>query len=160
MPQTVRVFSESEWKEITIATESELLEFANSVRRVGGADILEALLPSIPSDSLHCLIANALNFSCVVRGVHPRRYYESGCPQWAMIPHQQTNGLSKNDLAQEIADALGLETIWNTHDSQEPATHLQDFFELQVILPETIGNAALAFDQRVAFQDFIPGCQR
>jgi hypothetical protein len=52
---------------IEFATEAELLEFANKIREAGGANPLDALMPSTPSDSKACLIAQALNFSCVVR---------------------------------------------------------------------------------------------
>lgn len=49
------------------ASLDEVLEFANTMRRAGGANVLEALLPSEPGNSQECLIANALNFGCKIK---------------------------------------------------------------------------------------------
>lgn len=67
---------------ITYATEEEVIEFANKIRKAGGANILDTLMPSQVSNTRHCLIANALNFSCRVITVYK---LEGGQFKWNMI---------------------------------------------------------------------------
>jgi hypothetical protein len=54
--------------EVEHATAEEIIEFVNKARAAGGADVLDALLPSHKGNAYNCLIANALNFSCAVDG--------------------------------------------------------------------------------------------
>lgn len=117
-------------EQVPVATEAELLEFVNRARAAGGANVLEALLPSVPSDPEFCLIANGLNFGCRVDSVND---------DWAMILPRMPL-----ERAQAIADALGCELD-------------TDSVEWEIRLPEHIGNAAEAFDRGVAFQEFAGG---
>lgn len=126
-----------------VATEEELLEFANAIRAAGGADVLEALLPSVPKRAGQCLIANALNFSCEVRGLGSgsTTTFDDGVSyRWGMfLPHNITSAQ---------LDALdGLEI-----DGVELRKCLDDTFYLT--LPKHVGNAAEAFDTGVAFTQY------
>lgn len=115
-----------------VATEEELLEFANAIRAAGGADVLEALLPSVPKRAGQCLIANALNFSCEVRGLGSETTtFDDGVSyRWGMfLPHNITS-------AQLV----------------ELRKCLDDTFYLT--LPKHVGNAAEAFDTGVAFTQY------
>lgn len=119
---------------VEVATEAELLEFANKVRAAGGANILDALLPSEPSDPRACLIANALNFSCEVRsiGSWPDGVRET---YWGMyFPYNMSNA----DRSR-ISEATGCPI---------------DNFYAALKLPRHIGNAAAAFDAGVAFNNY------
>lgn len=139
MPRAIRfadnssLFGEATLQDHEVATEEELLEFVNKGRAAGGANVLEALLPSRPKNPSSCLIANALNFGCTVNG--------SGA-QWFMhLPKM------KLDRAQKIADALGCPLHGNYDDEDE------GFYGIE--LPIHITNAAKAFDAGVAFQNFV-----
>jgi hypothetical protein len=55
-----------ERQDVPVATEEELLDFANRWRAAGSAEALPALVPSDPVNTESCLIANALNFDCAV----------------------------------------------------------------------------------------------
>lgn len=132
----------SEKQLVPVATEAELLEFANKVRKAGGAEVIPALLPSLPCDPVACLIANALNFGCEVDGtsVLPA---EHGGGLWMM---QFLGGTHKECLTRRnaVAKALNLE-LYGDDEADWPA----------VLLPEHIGNAALAFDQYRAFERYM-----
>lgn len=105
-----------------VATEEELLAFANKIREAGGADIIPALFPSRKGDSTSCLIATALNFSC--------RVDSDGYEEWFM----ECNSV----IAQKIEEAMDLEVRYEGNTAY-------------VMLPEHIGNAAEAFDEGLAF---------
>ena len=134
---------------VPVATEDELLEFCNSVRQAGGAEVLEALLPSTPGVPSECLIARGLNFDCTVGNtVYGMAWNGTGLRDgffipgtdscfWVMTVHY---GNSEDSMAkaQEVANALGLTQFAN-----------------EIALPEHIGNAAEAFDQRVAFTEYL-----
>ncbi len=129
--------------EFPVATEEELLEFVNKARAAGGANILEALLPSTPSLASACLIANGLNFGCNVAampGTSSLQGKDGYRFVWAMhLPYNISP-----DQAEEIAKALGCEL------------HGDDNGDLFIgPLPPHIGNAADAFDERLAFTEFI-----
>lgn len=133
---------------ISVATEEELLEFVNRGRAVGGANILEALLPSKPGETQSCLIANALNFGCEVYGA-PDDVKGFSSVTWAM--YLPENMEEKDALA--IARALDCEYMAPRHDATEHEGHKQC-----IILPEHIGNAAAAFDEGAAFREYrAPG---
>lgn len=117
----------------SVATEEELLEFANKVREAGGGDIIPALLPSYLGDADACLIARALNFQCSVDGI-----YDSE-EDWAMDVHDV-------ELAIELdARIPELELLLDKYGNRTP----------RLKLPEHIGNAAAAFDTKTAFTEFI-----
>lgn len=111
------------------ATEDELLDFANKVREAGGADPIEALMPSKPKYARQCLIANALNFSCVVDSLAGGLL---GKPRvWAMFLPEDLSDEQKR----RIADAVG--------------SPIEDSYKGPCVrLPEHIGNAAAAFDEK------------
>lgn len=124
--------------EISVATETELLDFVNRARRAGGANILGALLPSQPQEPESCLIANGLNFGCVVDGADfddPA----TGEPRWNMTFPDNID----REVAQSVADALGCELL-NYMDGARC-----------LVLPREIGHAAGAFDARIAFQNYV-----
>lgn len=135
---------------LKIATEEELLEFANSVRMAGGADIIGALLPSTPRAPGSCLIANALNFSCEVNtSGSVEDTFASGAYHWYMfLPANMTT-----KRAHEIADLVPGVRVRRVHKSGE--RDLPAYLALS--LPEHIGNAALAFDEGTAFDNYRIG---
>lgn len=126
---------------VDVATEAELLAFANDVRQAGGAAPLAALLPGVQAQPNACLITNALNFSSTVslfvrggwayHGSSPSETWPSGAWKWVM---------TLVDLATiaKISEACGLEIA----DGRAGAG---------LLLPEPIGNAARAFDLGLAF---------
>lgn len=152
MPREVRIHGTSR----SVATETELLNFANKVRKAGGADVLDALLPSKMSEPTQCLIARALNFHCYVTPWAPvddrnKDEWSSGAGKWVMIP-QRGNAADCEQLARELASALKLRlvrTISEDEDGQKGDT------VYSLMLPEHIGNAASAFDAGAAFRNYV-----
>jgi hypothetical protein len=123
------------------ATLQETLDFANKVREAGGADALDALMPSSPQEPGACLIANALNFSCEISGAADDRVIGAadswGKDRWAM----HLEGAKAIEQAHKIADALSLK-VKVVHD---------DLFYAQrnrakILLPVEIGQVAQDFD--------------
>lgn len=129
-----------------VATKEELLEFANTVRTAGGAEVLEALLPSRPNNAQRCLIANALNFSCAVApcgGDHDATV-ERFRDQWEMsFPENM-----ERERIEKIGEAVGCKII-------ETVGVLSGTTTCTMILPPHIGFAADAFDAGAAFQDLV-----
>lgn len=115
-------------KPIKYATEEETLKFVNDFREAGGANLLEGLMPSIVSNPEFCLLAKGLNFGGTVA---PEASYDSNSGEYALW------GITiyDADLAQEIADTLGLQANINS---------LMDYGV--IFLPRLIGNVAAAFD--------------
>jgi hypothetical protein len=130
------------WHEVDVATSEELIEFVNRGRQAGGADVLDALLPSRPLQPHACLIANALNFGCEVACQYDMKKghilrWPSGAWIWRMtLPFNTPR--AKTML---VAEAMDLPVVEDYH----------------LGLPEHIGNAARAFDLQLAFQEFIDG---
>lgn len=137
-----------------VATEEELLAFANSIRQAGGAGVLDALLPSVQGNQHKCLIANALNFGCEVVPAWDalditmdEGKFKSGASKWIMrlpdnLTQAQRDGLNK---------VKGVNLRHFHEDSLYPSVNDEDFYYLT--LPEPIGNAADAFDEGAAFQE-------
>lgn len=130
-----------------VATEEELLEFANKLREAGQADVLEALIPSKPEDPTMCLLAQALNFSClvnvtdeVVKAADPSNP-EGFRYTWRMVLPPGTSF----EVAERLSKAVGVPL---TND------YLLGAYALAP-LPAHIGNAADAFDLGLAFSDFV-----
>lgn len=124
---------------VPVATEEELLEFANKLREIGGAPVLPALLPSIPTKSDACLIATSLNFNCKIDA--------SGyvlAEGWAMTV---ADDVFDEEQIAAITDLMGV----------EPDEDEDDEGGLAWLLPEHIGNAADAFDRGVAFTEYRQG---
>lgn len=136
-----------------VATEQELLDFANKIRKAGGADILDALLPSIPTDPESCLIARALNFRS---SVGPARfgYFKDGSDLWVMWP-QQGDTTASNALARKLAKKLRMRVHVQTGDPCPLSVedHASEIVGLR--LPKHIGNAAWAFDGDLAFEGLV-----
>lgn len=138
-----------------IATEAELLAFANKVREAGGADVLNALLPSRPGRATKCLIARALNFECSVFGWTPvddrnNTEWASGDSKWIMLPHRGSPEQC-DELARELSKKLKLRLVRN----EASPTRRDQGWDYALLLPKHIGNAAAAFDSRVAFTHLI-----
>jgi hypothetical protein len=126
------------------ATEEELLEFANAVRKAGGADPLNALLPSFRKDRRDCLIATALNFGCsvdaeVLYGME-NPTWPSGACKWHMRLHGPFD--LQREKVEQIAASTDAEVFVVDYDNDDESK------QYYLILPEHIGNAAYAFDQR------------
>lgn len=117
------------------ATRPVLLAFANKVREAGGGTPLAALMPAVPANPQQCLIARSLNFSCAVRpesiAHHLCETFPSGAVRWVM-------DIDSEAKAFEIAKKAGLDLRYNKKSKR-----------FVLLLPEEIGNAALAFDYRV-----------
>lgn len=109
---------------IRFAGKDEVLAYANRIREAGGANALDALLPSDPNQSSSCLIARALNFSCQV---YPEgSLYIDGSRHWVMeLPDAETT--------RRVAKAMKARVV--RLDGR-----------LVMRLPKRIGNAAAAFD--------------
>lgn len=136
----------------SVATEKELLNFANKVRVAGGADILDALLPSKPGESEECLIARALNFKCTVGGWAPVRdgvktRWPDKSLKWIMIPHRGSPEQC-DELARDLAKQLKLRLVRTEDEMRERG------YSYALLLPKIIGNAASAFDDGTAFTNF------
>lgn len=120
---------------VPVATPEEILAFANRVRAAGGAEVIEDLMPAVPTDARQCLIARNLNFDSAISsgvafsGIMPT--FPDGSWRWMMrlnMPFEQ---------AAKIADVVEGGILFR------PWSH-SDILYLS--LPETIGNAARAFD--------------
>lgn len=105
------------------ATLEETLEFANAVRKAGGGTPIDALIPSIPTNSEACLIARNLNFNSRVDACDEADL--SG--RWFMAFEDAT-------VRDDVAKALNL------------ACYGDDFSLFGVLLPPEIGAVALAYD--------------
>lgn len=108
------------------ASENEVLEFANAVRKAGGGNVISALLPAHPGQTDSCLIARALNFSCKIIPDEDHKFAD-GSQRWLMV-------VETDELARKIAKKCHLRTKRN------------DDCRLEIILPKRIGNVAATFD--------------
>lgn len=141
------------------ASLEELKDFCNKVREAGGAELLDELLPALPTDATACLIAKALNFDSTVGGATSDHKDPSGRPLWAMTPPTE-------EIAKRISEALGLpldyaEAYTRTDDERWKGYYDQEdkWFATGsvgdaperpktagVLLPVEIGNIARAYD--------------
>lgn len=99
--------------------ESEVLDFCNKVREIGGADILDSLLPGTPGQKNTCLIARNLNFNCRIMplGSHNDPY------SWVIE-------ISDSNIATKIANEMELEYL----------------YEGAIKLPLALAEVAIKFD--------------
>lgn len=127
------------------AGERRLLNFANKLRAAGDADPLEALMPSKPSDSKACLIANAVNFKSSVTVIGdepgPKGY------TWVMLFPRNM----EHERIEEIAKAVKCKTVEVVYPSRYGACEIPEEGDrrkrhLALVLPQDIGNAAETFD--------------
>lgn len=136
-----------------VATERELLNFANRVRDAGGADFLKKLLPAYPEQSTECLIARALNFHCEITPWAPcnpdrdNGRFSDGSEKWIMIPHHGNTEQSEKK-ARELAPKISLRLLKQRTSMRADDEPIK--YGLQ--LPRHIGNAAEAFDLGMAFE--------
>lgn len=156
-----------------VAEENEVLEFVNKIRIAGGADVIDALFPSVKSDAQACLIARALNFNCSVNGASfsTRAQWIKEYPDF--IDRVQTVWASDNYAAykgtvhdNEQGDQTG-DSVWvmviqhgNIEASIDKAKEIADALDLprvdnEIYLEPAIANAAYAFDSGLAFQEFV-----
>lgn len=105
------------------ATFEETLAFANAVRKAGGGNPLDALMPAVPADASQCLIARNLNFNCRVDCCGK----DEG---WLMY-------VADPEIAKRIAASLDLEVDADESDESETA----------LLLPPEIGKVAGDFDE-------------
>lgn len=106
------------------ASLEELKKFANKVRKAGGGNPLDALMPAVPSDAHQCLIAKNLNFNCMV---YPA--IKGPGKSWAMWTDEATRD--------QIASKLKLKKI---------DEDLMGERHYGVLLPAAIGQVADDFD--------------
>jgi hypothetical protein len=121
-----------------VATEKELLDFANALRKAGGANVLEALMPSKIGNSERCLIATALNFGCSVDAGGDG--YSDGIWKW----HMDFPDNMSNERIKEIVSQVPGRLVRSVYDEERYA----------LLLPKHIGNAARAFDEGLAFTEY------
>src|ERR1044072_7373522 len=147
------MFELEEKPPFTWASREELFQFCNDVRHAGGGTMIHQLMPGITNEPKSCLIAENLNFDCYVvplREPVTGQLVEVGngevdmygypLSRWAMY------GVD-NITALNIARDLGLRLVVGKGMmySGGPAIAIE--------LPVEIGNAALAFDQNLDFND-------
>lgn len=136
MPEFIDINGVGDYPEsIPYATEEEVLDFANRLRKIGGAEVIEAFFPSNPGSASSCLIANALNFGCsVAPGPSGRNADGSIRPEyqyWCMDFPYHMYGAEVERIAEEMGCEVQRLAYTETH---------------QMRLPRLIGNAAHAFD--------------
>lgn len=142
MPRNIRLHH-SYGQPVPVATQAELLEFANKLRVAGDADPLGALLPSNPGDSETCLIANACNFSSRVIPVGDED--SNGETDWFLV-FPTNMSLARR---RKVASAVNIKLKDKVVDFDE------DEHNHVLPLPRHIGNAAQAFDMGVAFKRYM-----
>lgn len=114
---------------IEYATENEVLSFANALRRAGGANALDALMPSVQSSPGACLVANALNFGCSIVPEGNSDSLRGEYEQWVMyVPNSV-----------DVEAVAGAVNCFFRKDNEHG--------EHEILLPRRIANAAHAFDE-------------
>lgn len=139
MPEMLE-FTDAPQGVFPVATEEEILEYANKLRTAGDADFLDALLPSDREAPDTCLIANALNFSCSISpavNASQSKYPDEYRYIWSMRLPRSIDAIQ----AQKLTDAVGASLNWELGFPS-------------FVLPAHIGNAADAFDARLAFHEY------
>lgn len=133
-----------------------VLEFANKVRNAGGANPIDALMPSVPEDSSACLIARNLNFSC---DVEPISFLRAGTDIDNIDPRAHIHGdawgmfVEDEDVLERIAEATGLPVVhapvltW-TYDegSDVEGSYAVDHLRSGIELPDELRDVAQSFD--------------
>lgn len=118
------------------ASLDEVRDFANKVRKAGGGNPLDALMPAVPSDANQCLIAKNLNFNCAVN-----KPDEDG--PWMMH-------VDDEKIARNISEALDLELIY-----QSSAYYYSNELAWALVLPDNIGAVAYDFDKAFAIAEAL-----
>lgn len=121
-------------------TETELLDICNRVREAGGVGQLTALKPGIRRDPRSCLIANNLNFDCVVQIIADGTSGE-GPTIWGMC--------SNDERLVQVARSMGW-PLQRDYPSARPGFvyRYTSFTEYKYVaeLPESLRDSAIAFD--------------
>lgn len=126
---------------VKMATLSELKTFANRVRKAGGGNPLDALMPAVPEDSEQCLIAKNLNFNCNVNSVDVVLNGDT-VNRWCMSLHDE-------ELANQIGEAVNCPVVadrdseW-AYPNGRPGYVYTDVY--RIVLPLEIGAVADQFD--------------
>lgn len=126
-----------------MATEQEVLEFCNAVRKAGGGSAIQGLFPSIPQKTTQCLIAKGLNFGCAVGP------YEGGM--------EHPDAPLANMESEDVRGAAGLDEAPWVVEFDDPAVARRVATELDlfggyagangmVVLPDRIAAVASTFD--------------
>lgn len=144
-----------------IANRSELLEFCKRIRNVGGGDPLGALLPGQTHEPSSCLIANNLNFDCQVANIVDYTGLPEVPEELRLVKKNKTIDLGINGTfriqqwVMTVEDGLVAEKISKQLNLPPVVTKIgyDNGFQLGVLLPEPIGNAAHAFDMKLAFNE-------
>jgi hypothetical protein len=147
MPSFIHINAYSgESRRVDYATEDQLLDFANKVRKAGGGDPIEGFFPAKPSSSTSCLIAKALNFGCSVDVDDNNEVTDR--ETWAMYL-EGTDQLEVDARVRKIAKATGTKILTKDYDDfydEVPNEDAPDEVAYGILLPARIGNTALAFD--------------
>lgn len=113
------------------ATLEEVKDFANRVRKAGGGNPLDALMPAVPQAMEECLIAKNLNFNCAVRPLTGYRYDDA--KGWVMrVNDRETRDKIAHSLQLNVAEDLGT----NKYGPR-----------FGIVLPEKYALVAIAFDK-------------
>lgn len=135
-------YTDEDGGRIQYCTEEELLEFANKLREAGGADVIEAFMPSIPEDETACLLATALNFRC---SVGPPAPYSHG-QRWVMRLPARTSRKKAERMAAAV-DCEVVEAREAYYTGSWPDRVRRTRPRYHIVLPRLIANAARAFDE-------------
>lgn len=130
---------------VLIAEEDELIDFANTIREAGGANVIDALMPSNPGLSQSCLIANALNFSASVDAS-----LSSTKLPWHTQPLSRRGLVWKMFLPPNMGDERARQL------GRATRCYVDTTYGGELWLPVHIGNAAHAFDSGDAYQEYLP----
>lgn len=120
------------------ASNKKIQNFCNKVRKAGGGNPLDALMPAVPQDSSRCLIARNLNFNCEVDT------NDEG--QWQMY-------VSDTETATKIAKALKLKVDYYNHIVLPPeiGQAAADFDELSTLVSQ-LNHSEMELEGKLWFQ--------
>lgn len=155
-----------------VATADELMAFCNKVREAGGANVIDAFFPAYPEDAGACLIAQSLNFDCVVACINPDHTEAWGKilgpeypVRYELRPGEGVRGY-KYLRYPDGSSVHALDNVWimkvQHGDDTESAAKAEEiakkldlpYYRNQIFLPREIANAAKAFDAGLAFREY------
>jgi hypothetical protein len=146
------VNSRRELRDVPVATQDELLEFANRLREAGGAELLTDLPVGLALDATQCLIASSLNFESQV---------DAGCDEVGEFWYMRVGFAPfTQEQVGKIEAVMGSRTAFWTDEYEEYEPPVSDDGTYAIApdvtwrLPEHIGHAADAFDRGVRFNEY------